>query len=262
MRLIFVLGKVYFDYISRYNSRDTAWWMLQAIQDYVNMVPSGLSILSEQILRRFPADDQWIPWDDPRAYTDTSTLADIIQEILQRHASGITFREHNAGPDRHQEMKDNGFNFSIYADWKTGFIFGGNGDNCGTWMDKMGESVQARTKGLPATPRDGAVVEIIGLVKSTVKWLDKLSAEGKFPYRGVVASGECNDALLTHTVLDGLHCPTVDDKDTFVTYRCWNDQIQQSFERCFHVPLGNSTQAECVVVLIQTLFRPVGRLQV
>ena len=212
--------------------------MLQAIQDYVNMVPSGLSILSERLLRRFPADDQWISWDDPRAYTDTSVLADVIQEILQRHASGITFRDHNAGPDHHQSMKENGFNFSIYVDWKTGFIFGGNGDNCGTWMDMMGESVQAGTKGLPATPRDGAAVEIIGLVKSTVRWLDKLSAEGKFPYRGVVASGECDDALLMY-ILDRLHFPTVDDKDTFVTYRCWNVHIQQSFERCFHVPLGN-----------------------
>ena len=160
------------------------------------MVPSGHSILSEQILRRFPADDQWIPWDDPRAYTETSTLADIIQEILQRHASGITFCEQNAGPDHHQRMKDNGFNFNTHVDWKTGFIFGGNGDSCGTWMDKVGKSVRAGTKGIPATPRDGAAVEIIGLVKSTIRWLDMLSAEGKFPYRGVVASSECNVALL------------------------------------------------------------------
>ena len=224
--------------ILRYNSRDAVWWMLQAIQDYVNMAPSGLSLLSERLLRRFPADDQWISWDDPRAYTDTSTLADIIQEILQRHASGITFREHNAGGDRHQLMKDNGLNVNIYVDWNTGFVFGGNGDNCGTWMDEIGESVKVGPQGIPGTPRDGAAVEIIGLVKSTVRWLDKLSTEGEFSHQGVVASGECNNALLTH-ILHGLRVLTADDKETFVTYRHWNDLIQKSFGRYFHVPLGN-----------------------
>ena len=40
----------------RYNSRDSPWWMLQNIQDYVNTAPDGLSILSEPIKRRFPKD--------------------------------------------------------------------------------------------------------------------------------------------------------------------------------------------------------------
>ena len=213
--------------------------MLQAIQDYVSVAPSGLSILSERLLRRFPADDQWISWDDPRAYTNTSTLADVIQEILQRHASGISFRDHNSGPDRHRLMKDNGFNVNIYVDWNTGFVFGGNCDNSGTWMDEMGDTVKLELQGIPGTPRDGAAVEIIGLVKSTVRWLDLLSTEGQFPYQGVVASGECNDALLTH-ILHGLRVLTVDDKDVFVTYRHWNDLIQRSFGRYFHVPLGNA----------------------
>ncbi|KAL4066020.1 glycoside hydrolase family 13 protein [Scleroderma citrinum] len=211
----------------RYNSRDTTWWMLQSIQDYVNLAPNGFSILSEPIRRRFPKDDHWIPWDDPQAYANTSTLADIIQEILQRHASGISFREHNAGPNLDQQMKDNGFNVNIYVDWKTGFMFGGNGDNGGTWMDKMGESVRAGTKGVPPTPRDGAPVEITGLVKSTVRWLDKLSMEGKFPYQGVVAS--------------------IDNEDTFVTYRRWSDLIQESFEKCFFVPLDPSEDSKYAI---------------
>lgn len=171
----------------RYNSRDSPWWMLQNIQDYVSTAPDGLSLLTESVKRRFPKDDTWVAWNDPQAYAYSSSIAEVIQEILQRHADGIHFREYNAGPNLDMQMKDEGFNIDIVVDWKTGLIFGGNQHNCGTWMDKMGESQKAGMKGVPGSPRDGAPVEITGLLKSTLRWLDQLVSVGKFPFQGVRA---------------------------------------------------------------------------
>lgn len=174
----------------RYNSRDSPWWMLQNIQDYAKSAPDGLHILSEEVKKRFPPDDTWVSWDDPRAYSSSSSIAEIIQEILQRHADGIHFREYNAGPGLDMQMKEEGFNIDICVDWETGLILGGNRHNCGTWMDKMGESTKAGTKGVPGTPRDGAPIEITGLLKSTLRWLNELSSKGKFPFKGVQAESE------------------------------------------------------------------------
>ncbi|KAI0305846.1 glycoside hydrolase family 13 protein [Multifurca ochricompacta] len=211
----------------RYNSRDSPWWMLQNIQDYVNKAPDGLAILEEPVKRRFPKDDTWVHWDDPRAYAETSSVAEIIQEVLQRHADGISFREHNAGPNLDMQMSDEGFNIDIHVDWTTGLILGGNAWNCGTWMDKMGESEKAGTKGIPGTPRDGAPIEITGLLKSTLRWLVGLSRNGRFPFKGVEAK--------------------VNGKRRLVTYREWNDLIQESFERLYYVPLDPSEDKEYTI---------------
>lgn len=204
--------------LPRYNSRDSVWFFLQNLQDYVTLVPGGASILGERVKRRFlPYKDEWFPWDDPRAYSQTSSVEDVIQECLQRHASGMHFREYNAGPDLDSQMKPEGFNIDIDVDWSTGIIYGGNEWNCGTWMDKMGESTKAGNKGHPGTSRDGAPVEITGLLYSALKWVDGLKAAGRFRYDGVTTS-------------DG----------RMITYGAWALKIKQNFERCYYVPASES----------------------
>ena len=150
------------------------------------MAPTGISILKEKVSRRFlPYDDTWFPHDDPRAYSTASTVEEIIQEILQRHAFGLSFREYNAGPALDMQMKLEGFDIDVYVDWDTGIVFGGSQFNCGTWMDKMGESERAGSKGVPGTPRDGAAVEITGLLYSTLKWVTELNENEQYAYTGV-----------------------------------------------------------------------------
>lgn len=203
--------------LPRYNSRDSVWFFLQTIQDYTKIVPDGLTLLKDQVLRRFlPYDDSFFSSDDPRAYSKSSTLEDIIQEIFQRHASGISFREANAGPSLDMQMTSEGFQIDIHVDWDTGIIFGGNQHNCGTWMDKMGESEKAGSKGVPGTPRDGAAVEITGLSYSALRWVAQLHGEGKYKYAGV-STGSPDLKV--------------------VTFSDWAAKIKSNFEKCYYVPL-------------------------
>lgn len=211
--------------LPRYNSRDSIWFFLQCIQDYTRYAPDGVSLLTRKVKRRFlPYDDVWFDSEDPRAYSTESLIQDVIQEALQRHATGLKFREANAGPSIDSQMRDEGFNIEVNVDWSNGIIFGGNQFNCGTWMDKMGESERAGSKGIPGTPRDGAAVEITGLLYSTLKWLAKLNAEGKYPYKGV-------------TKADG----------TEITFSAWADLLKSNFENCYYVPVNPSDDAQYVV---------------
>ncbi|EAW08494.1 putative glycogen debranching enzyme Gdb1 [Aspergillus clavatus NRRL 1] len=200
--------------LPRYNSRDSVWFFLQAIQDYAEMAPNGIEILNEKVARRFlPYDDTWFPFDDPRAYSQQSTVAEVIQEVFQRHAHGMSFREYNAGPELDMQMKPEGFQIDIKVDWETGIIFGGNQNNCGTWQDKMGESEKAGNKGVPGTPRDGAAIEITGLAYSALKWVTGLHERGLYPH-GKVDLGE----------------------GTSITFKDWAAKIKENFERCYYVP--------------------------
>lgn len=201
--------------LPRYNSRDSVWFFLQAIQDYTKMAPNGISLLQEQVPRRFlPYDDTWFPFDDPRAYSKSPTVLEIIQEVFQRHAHGISFREYNAGPDLDVQMKPEGFQIDVKVDWDTGIIFGGSQNNCGTWQDKMGESEKAGNKGVPGTPRDGAAIEITGLVYSALSWVAKLHESNTYQHSGVdIGEGKS------------------------ITFKEWARKIKTNFERCYFVPV-------------------------
>ncbi|XP_038157443.1 glycogen debranching enzyme isoform X4 [Cyprinodon tularosa] len=196
---------------ARYNCRDAVWWWLQCIQDYTNLVPEGHEILRCPVTRMYPTDD----CEPCRPEQVEQPLYDVIQEALQRHLQGISYRERNAGAKIDMNMRDEGFNVAAKVDPATGFVTGGNRFNCGTWMDKMGESERARNKGMPATPRDGAAVEIVGLSKSAVRWLVELKAKGLFPY----------DGAKVHR----------DGAEVFISYSEWNQQLQRCFEAEFWV---------------------------
>ena len=198
----------------RYNSRDSIWFFLQNIQEYTRMVPKGIEIMKKKVPRRFlPYDDTYFKFDDPRAYSKSSTIEEIIQEAVQRHASGLSFREARAGPELDMQMKPEGFDIEIKVDWTTGIIFGGSQSNCGTWMDKMGESERAGSKGVPGTPRDGAAIEITGLLYSTLTWLSRLHLEGNYPHEGIKT-----------------------DKGKEITFAEWASKIKDNFERCYYIP--------------------------
>jgi len=157
---------------SRFNCRDAVWWWLQAIKDYVTIVPDGESILKAPVKRVF-FDDRIEP------------LETTIVEALNCHFQGIDFVEKNAGTQIDAHMTAEGFHLKVSVDRATGFVSGGNAWNCGTWMDKMGSSDHAKNRGHPATPRDGAAVEIVALSASVLVFLSGLSKAGKFPTSGV-----------------------------------------------------------------------------
>lgn len=193
---------------TRFNARDATWFFLQAIKDYVLMSDEGYEFLHETFTLEFHLDDHAehlnaVKENKPKREI---TIAKLIQEILQKHAAGIKFKEWNAGIKIDEHMKDEGFLISIKLDTTTGFIIGGNKFNCGTWMDKMGSA--AENKGLPASPRDGAPIEITGLVFSVVSWLSDLHYKGLFEFEGVNVT-----------------------KELFYPYEMWRENLRHSFER-------------------------------
>ena len=133
---------------ARYNARDAIWWWLKGIKDYTECVTGGHTILNEQVYRLYPTDDSQYP-NDVKIDSPKQKLSFIIQEALTVHVNGLSFTERNAGPQIDDHMQPKGFQNNIGVDLSTGFVYGGNNLNCGTWMDKMGSSVKAGNNGIP-----------------------------------------------------------------------------------------------------------------
>ncbi|CAG0880925.1 unnamed protein product [Darwinula stevensoni] len=197
---------------ARYNCRDAIWWWLQCIQDYTKLSSHGIGILEDPVLRLYPTDDS----PPLKSGNVEQPLHDVIQEALQRHFQGMAFRERNSGMQLDMQMTSEGFNVAFGTDYETGFIFGGNVHNCGTWMDKMGSSEKAGNKGKPASPRDGSAVELIGLSKSTLRWLKELHQAGKYPYEGVKSAPPSGEV-------------------TAWSWKEWEECIGKNFEKYFWI---------------------------
>ncbi|XP_034479824.1 glycogen debranching enzyme isoform X4 [Drosophila innubila] len=202
----------------RLNCRDAVWWWLHSIKQYVEEAPKGGDILKDKVSRIFPYDDS-----EPHAPgAFDQLLYDVMQEALQVHFQGLQYRERNAGHEIDAHMVDQGFNNHIGVHPETGFVFGGNSANCGTWMDKMGSSEKAGNKGRPSTPRDGSAVELIGLQYAVLRFMQGLGERQVIPYGGVERKGPSGEK-------------------TKWTYKEWADRIQKNFEQNFFVKDTDTT---------------------
>lgn len=229
----------------RYNARDATWWWLQAVADFCRLAPAHMGgdggeerprsgsggegdpavpvaaegseggrghLLEEEVQLRFPSEDAE-DYDPPATGKCLlpgvrRSLGAIVADVVQRHADGIAFREWRAGRGIDAHMKAEGFDVRVRRMAETGLLQGGNAHNCGTWMDKMGESTAHGTDGLPATPRDGAPVEMTGLQYSVLEWGAGAAARGLLPELG-----------------------------RGVTWRSWAETVRASFEQQYWVPL-------------------------
>lgn len=193
----------------RYNCRDAVWWWLHSIKEYVHLAPNGSQILKDKVNRIFPTDDSDITFTDQELHS-------VMQEALKVHFQGLCFRERNAGTQIDEHMTSQGFDNQIGVHPTTGFVFGGNPWNCGTWMDKMGSSVEAGTKGRPSTPRDGSAVEIVGLSMAVISWLEEAHLQGHYPHGGVTRTNK-NGTTTTWSWSD------------------WSSKIKENFDKEFWV---------------------------
>lgn len=138
-----------------------------------------------------------------------------MQEALTVHFQGLVYRERNAGHEIDEHMCEKGFNNQIGINPNTGFVFGGNDANCGTWMDKMGSSQKADNKGRPTTPRDGSAVELVGLQMAVLRFMQQMSANHMIPYTSVER--------------------TANNGRTVWTYEQWANLVGENFDRQFYV---------------------------
>ena len=172
----------------RYNARDVSWLFIKAIKDYIEYT-NEVNFLNEEIELIYTDDNIETHYrKKSRGVKRILSIADIIQDIFASTAKGIVFREYKAGSEIDHDMQGQGFNVTVTLDPLTGFVYGGNEYNCGTWMDKIGNSIRGHNKGTPATPRNGADIEIVALVYSALEFILSMSTKGYYKYKSVTLS--------------------------------------------------------------------------
>lgn len=177
----------------RYNARDVTWFFMETLQEYVKFdTEYGPTIFSEKVEMQFLDSNQEEHFKKISAGNKkVMTFEEIIQEIMQAHANGIDFTEWDAGEKINYNMNESGFHIQIKLNPENGCIYGGNSWNCGTWMDKIGKYGNRD----PATSRDGADVEIIGLLRSSLRFLDAANQKGIFSYDSVIVNSNNQEPL-------------------------------------------------------------------
>jgi len=205
----------------RYNSRDTCWYFINAIKNYIYYSKDYI-FLKEEIELIFTSDTNYNEHIQKQIKGEIRkyTLEKIIHIIFQSHAKGIHFQEWDYGSkyyfNKNSYLKKEGYNVDIELDPTTGFIYGGNYYNNGTWMNEFGNSIKNKNKGIPATPRPGADIEIISLVYSCLDFVIEMGNINYFKHKSVILS-------------NGINYP----------YTQWKLLIKDSFENEFFVDSFN-----------------------
>lgn len=201
---------------ARYNTRDTAWWFIKAVKDYIDTT-GDFKILEKKISMRFLSDnkEKHVEMTSNKVMVMKS-LVNILHEIFQNHAQGIHFVEWDS-PTIDPNTSPAGFYISLYTDWKTGFVMGGTNSNCLTWMNKVGSSHKAGNYGVPATPRVGAPIELTSLLYIGLKFMCMLYNEGYNNWKGVETKKIC------------------------YSYNQWKKLVAANMERCYWIP-ENTTE--------------------
>jgi glycogen debranching enzyme len=181
----------------RYNSRDISWFYIKAIKDYI-YATLDYNFLKEQIYLLNLPENVNISYLRKKVTKNKKvfTVENIIQLIFQYHAQGINFVDKKPEEQpyqkrpRYKKNQNNpdvdAFKINIYLDLETGFIYGGNKLNSGTWMNHIGSSSKAKNLNIPATPRDGADIEIIALLFNCLNFVIELNYKNYYSYKDVI----------------------------------------------------------------------------
>ena len=198
----------------RYNSRDTCWYFINAIKNYISYT-NNINFLKEEIELIFCSDKSYKDHIQKknRGEKKIFTIEYIIQLIFQSHGNGIHFCEwENDLPENKDLLNIEGCNIDIILEQKNGFLYGGNHCNAGTWMNKF--KYIENKKIVPETHRAGANIEIIALLYSALDFIINMGKIGVFQYMGI-------------TFPNG----------RFYTFHEWKSNIKKYFEIEFFVKI-------------------------